>query len=162
MEKADLGRRFWATVIDQAFMFLVSYLPFGLMASIVYLLTKDGLFNGASIGKRLVNLRVIATDTGRPASYGHSLRRNLIFMIPVVALVFTMFASLATALGGGLSGAGVSLLTLLAAAPLTILLWVAINIIEMVLVLTDPRGQRLGDRWARTQVVLAGVEGDRA
>ena len=48
---------------------------------VLYTLLADGLEGGQSLGKRLVGIRVVSTDTGRPCTFGQSLVRNLLLTI---------------------------------------------------------------------------------
>jgi len=62
-----------------------AYLPLGfsLLAALapLYIVFKDS-FGGQSIGKRLFDCRVVDEQTGQPISVGHSIIRNLIFLVP--------------------------------------------------------------------------------
>jgi uncharacterized RDD family membrane protein YckC len=47
----------------------------------LYTLLADGLEGGQSYGKRMVGIRVVAMETGRPCSFGQSFVRNLLLML---------------------------------------------------------------------------------
>ena len=98
----------------------------GLMMSLgwlmVYSLVRDGL-GGASLGKRLVGLRVVNLKDRAPADLKAAVLRNLPGAAGMMAFSFVPLVGLL--------------------AP-----WV-----EPVMVLTNPQRQRLGDRWAGTLVV---------
>ena len=51
----------------------------GFYAGMVYLLIGDGLFDGRSLGKKLVALRVVSAVTLRPCTFRDSILRNSIF-----------------------------------------------------------------------------------
>lgn len=57
------------------------------LLAVALFLIKDGLFDGRSPGKALLGLRVVHTETGRPATPVASLMRNLPLLIPVVPLI---------------------------------------------------------------------------
>ena len=50
----------------------------GFYAGMVYLLIGDGLFDGRSLGKKLVGLRVVSAVTLRPCTFRDSILRNSI------------------------------------------------------------------------------------
>ena len=140
--KADIGKRFVAAVIDAVIGVILGLLPaIGGLAAAAYWLVRDGLefefMDHRSVGKRLMKLRPVTLD-GSPMDIVASAKRNWMF-----------------ALGG--------IVTLLLAIPFVGLLLVipvaiagmVIGIIELLLVLIDPEGRRLGDKLANTKVVDA-------
>jgi uncharacterized RDD family membrane protein YckC len=48
----------------------------GFFAGLTYLLVGDGLFGGRSLGKKLIGLRVISSETYKPCSFKDSILRN--------------------------------------------------------------------------------------
>jgi uncharacterized RDD family membrane protein YckC len=50
----------------------------GFYAGLVYFLIGDGLFGGSSIGKRLLNIKVLSNKTGMPCNFKESILRNSI------------------------------------------------------------------------------------
>ena len=94
--EADIGSRLLGYLID-----LAIGLPLGFMAGVPFLgiiaaplfcgywLSRDSFFNGQSIGKRALKIRVVRLDGG-PVGWGQSALRNLMYlwgilmMIPVV------------------------------------------------------------------------------
>ena len=130
-EKPDLMPRFLAALIDGLLSGLVSTIipVIGAIASTVYMLTKDGLFEGQSIGKKVMKLQVVTIE-GQKADYGTSVRRNIIFAIPTFIMIIPILGWIV--------------------APFVAL---AVMLIEVIKVTTDPQGRRLGDNWANTQVV---------
>lgn len=48
----------------------------GFFAGLAYLLIGDGLFEGRSLGKKLIGLRVVSADTNTPCTFRDSILRN--------------------------------------------------------------------------------------
>lgn len=59
----------------------------GIPAAIVYPLFRDAAAGGTSLGKRVLGLRVIALEDGRPCRARRVWARNLLDPIPIVGLV---------------------------------------------------------------------------
>lgn len=106
LQKADLGKRFVAAIIDSFIVGLLSIfavIPYSIgltklssyyhsddaagyffVAAVLYLIPltysflKDGLFKGQSVGKKIMGLMTISIDTKLPCSIGRSVIRNLI------------------------------------------------------------------------------------
>jgi uncharacterized RDD family membrane protein YckC len=98
----------------------------GVFAGVAYLLISDGLFDGRSLGKIVMRLKVISFATGGQGSFRDSMIRNapfaamlLLYLIPFVGWIFS----------------------------------VMILTFEFLLVLGNSEGMRLGDDLAGTQVV---------
>jgi hypothetical protein len=98
----------------------------GFFAGFAYLLLSDGLFDGRSIGKRLIRLQVASAESGQPCSFRESILRNstfglgyLLWLVPWIGWIF------------------ISL----------------IEALEFVLVLGSKEGKRLGDEFAKTTVI---------
>jgi uncharacterized RDD family membrane protein YckC len=98
----------------------------GYFAGLVYLLISDGLFDGRSLGKKLIQLRVISPETGTPANFRNSIVRNitfafglLLYKIPLLGWFFVL----------------------------------VILVLEFLLMLGNEDGMRLGDVLANTKVV---------
>jgi len=98
----------------------------GFLAGLAYLLIGDGLFDGRSLGKKIMRLRVISGSSGAPGSFRDSMIRNvpfasamLLYNIPLAGWVF----------------------------PVLILTF------EFLLTLGNSEGLRLGDDIAGTKVV---------
>lgn len=131
--KANLLNRFLAKFIDFlviGFLATVIKAPIGSLAALTYSLIADGFFDGRSLGKKLVGLRVVNLKTRMPCNFKDSILRN----IPIAAVV--LFA-LIPILGW----------ILLFTAGLVIMLF------ESYLIYSDEGGIRIGDIFADTQVV---------
>jgi uncharacterized RDD family membrane protein YckC len=127
---ADVLRRVAAFVVDGLIAAALATIPVvGVLAAALYILGRDGLMRGRSPGKRLLGLRVIKTPSRSEADYVDSVKRNAIFVLPdVLMAVPVLSATLAASVS------------------------VAVLAVELVFLLTDPAGMRLGDRFAGTRV----------
>lgn len=136
--KADLGKRFVAALIDGILATIVGLVPFGGFIGAAYLLLRDGLdfdfMKHRSIGKQVMKLHLV-TDSGAPMDPMTSIKRNWMFA----------FGALSTALAYTIIG--------LLLVPFVLLIAVVAGVIEIVLVLTDAQGRRMGDKMAGTTVV---------
>ena len=90
MAKADLAQsRIYAWLIDLLLVFGLGVLfgpPLGWLASGVYWLGRDALFDGQSVGKRLMELKVVVGKDRRRCTLTASVVRNLLWAIPFVNL----------------------------------------------------------------------------
>jgi uncharacterized RDD family membrane protein YckC len=98
----------------------------GFFAGLAYLLLSDGLFDGRSIGKKLIKLKVVSSDTQQSCTFRGSILRNstfglgyLLWLIPWIGWVFIIIISL----------------------------------LELILALGSSEGKRLGDEFAGTSVI---------
>lgn len=138
--KADLIKRVVAAVIDAVVGVVVNFIPVigGLLAA-AYWLLRDGFefdfMDRRSLGKKVMKLRPVTLD-GSPMDLAASAKRNWMFAIGGVVAILLWIPFI-----GWLLVLPVAFLGLL------------IGVIELVLVVTDPQGRRLGDRIANTQVV---------
>ena len=85
--KADITRRLCAAMTD-GLIVAVAYVVYWssgrilyLAAGAAYLLLRDAM-RGQSIGKVLFGLVVVSLETGRPASFATSARRNALLLLP--------------------------------------------------------------------------------
>ena len=102
---APIGKRFSAQFIDEGLALLVGYflmlglteilekgsaIPFLVFCLIVlfYTLFADGMFVGQSIGKKLMKLYVVRSDTEEPCTYGRSVLRNMTYLLGIFDLIF--------------------------------------------------------------------------
>ena len=83
--------RLVAAIIDGILITLVSATGYGSVVGIAYHLTKDALpfLDGQSIGKKLVKIRVISSDTNQPITnlYSESLIRSATLLIPIFNVI---------------------------------------------------------------------------
>lgn len=98
----------------------------GFFAGLAYLLISDGLFEGRSLGKQLIGLRVVSTVTDKACSVRESILRNfmlctgiLLWKIPLVGWV----------------------------------IMILILAFEFVMLLGSKEGMRFGDEIAKTTVI---------
>lgn len=125
--KAGLLLRLLAKSIDLGvFLVMAKLVPqAGVLMGSVYMLISDGLFDGRSVGKKLVELYVVDAE-GRPCTIRQSVLRNSLI-------------------------AGACALTLVPVAGW--LLALAVFAFEGLLLFGNAEGKRLGDDFAGTQVV---------
>ncbi len=129
MQKADLTTRAIAGFVDLLIIIALARLPdfLGFLSAIGYLLIRDGLFDGRSIGKKIIGLGVAAEDApGGAAHYRASIIRNMPF-----AAAYVLFL---------IPYAG----------------WVACPLVlgmECLVAIGDDQGMRTGDLLARTRVI---------
>jgi uncharacterized RDD family membrane protein YckC len=90
--KADVGRRLMAATVDGLLTVATGYLFWNsgqfryLVAGAAYLLARDSI-RGQSVGKFVFSLVVISLETGHPATFTGSLRRNLLLLLPGANIV---------------------------------------------------------------------------
>ena len=58
-----------------------------LIPMLVYVLVRDGLFGGRSVGKKLMGLRVVNVKANRPCSIKDSILRNVTLLIPILGFI---------------------------------------------------------------------------
>ncbi len=144
-KKADLGKRFIALLIDCVLASVIAAVlsfvsrPLGVVAAGGLLLVRDGLdidfMKQRSIGKKVVKLRVVRNN-GAPMDLQTSIQRN--WPLAIGSLTHGIISLGGTTIYGMLG-------------------WIAtlvslIGLVEAVLVITDARGLRLGDKLANTKV----------
>ena len=137
--RADTGKRAVALVIDAVIAVIVGLIPVaGGIAATAYWLVRDGLdfefMDHRSIGKKVMKLRPVTLD-GRPVDIATSVKRNWMF-----------------ALGGIAQFLALTIIGVLVAIPVALIAF-AIGIVEIVLVVTDAEGRRIGDKVAGTRVI---------
>ena len=138
--KADLPKRFVAVIIDAVIAVLIGMIPWigGLVAT-AYWVLRDGMefefMDHRSVGKKVMKLRPITADGGQ-LDMMMSVKRNWMFGLAGVTQLLIFIPIL-----GWLMMIPVGLLAFL------------FGLFELVKVLTDEEGRRLGDQWAQTKVV---------
>ena len=138
-KRPDLGKRAVAAIIDAVVATVVGLVPFaGGIAATAYWLVRDGMdldfMDHRSIGKKVMKLRPVTLD-GQPLGLVTSAKRNWMF-----------------ALGGLTQFFAMTIIGIVLAIPLAVVAFV-IGIVEVVLVLTDAEGRRMGDKMAGTRVI---------
>jgi len=135
-KKADVVKRFVAYLIDAILASVVSLIPVvgGLVAG-TYMLLRDGFdfMQNRSLGKMAVNLKPIVVETGANCDLQTSIKRNWPFAIGHFLVAIPVIGWI-----------------------VAILIWIPLLIyvvIEAVLVFTDEKGLRFGDKMAGTQVI---------
>ncbi len=98
----------------------------GYFAGMAYLLLADGLFDGRSLGKKLIKLKVIFPEKSETCSFRESVIRNFTFALGYILMEIPLIGPI---------------------------LAVAILLIESLIMLGSSKGMRLGDEFAKTQVV---------
>lgn len=102
----------------------------GYFAGFAYLLLGDGLFDGRSIGKKLIRIKVVSTRTSGPCTFRDSILRNSIFAFGYIFWIVPWI--------GWIVG------------------WVvisAVSVFEFIIILGSKEGLRIGDEIAHTTVV---------
>ncbi len=101
VKRAGLLLRVFAKVLDFILIAAAAEIvpKAGFYAGLAYLLISDGLFDGRSIGKLLIGLRVVSA-AGEPCSMRESIMRNaplgaglLLYKIPWIGWIFLVFIS---------------------------------------------------------------------
>jgi hypothetical protein len=118
----------------------------GSLLALGYVLGRDMVANGRSLGKQLVEIRVL-TAAGGPIGFEHSARRNAIFAVGAALGLVAATLQLVPCLGDAL---------VCMMAPLFVLSWlfgIAAVIVEVIKITQDPAGVRFGDEWGGTRVV---------
>jgi uncharacterized RDD family membrane protein YckC len=98
----------------------------GFFAGLAYLLIGDGLFEGRSLGKKLIGLRVVTAYTNTPCTFRDSILRN-----STLAIGFFFYKVL---------GFGWIFLVLIA-------------VFELIILIGSRDGMRFGDEIAKTIVI---------
>lgn len=134
-QKANLLNRFLAKFIDFLVIGVLATVvkaPIGSLAALTYSLISDGFFDGRSLGKKLIGLKVINIKTGHPCNYKDSILRNIPIGLTVLFAVIPILGWI-----------------LLFTVGLVMILF------ESYLIYSDDGGIRIGDILADTQVVDA-------
>jgi hypothetical protein len=139
LQKADYLDRVVARAID--FIIVVALLEIipklGFFAGLAYLLIADGLFEGRSIGKRLIGIRVVfynSMEMVAACGFKESIFRNLPF-----AVGYLLFGILK----------GIPLIGWI----LSFAIIIVIPVFEFLVMTGSEFGMRFGDEVARTRVV---------
>jgi uncharacterized RDD family membrane protein YckC len=131
----------------------VAYLPrlvslVGAALGLGYVLLRDVVFDGQSLGKKLQGLRV-ETLAGLAPSALDSAKRNAVFAVGPLLNVLSSVLALIPCLDAAAACLLWPLIVLGSVATL------AIVVVEVMKIVQEPDGLRLGDQFARTRVVEA-------
>ncbi len=128
LRRAGLLLRVAAKVLDVILVAaVIEIIPrAGYVAGLAYLLLSDGLTDGRSLGKRLIRLRVISSESGQPCSFRESILRNSTFGLGYLLLLTPWIGWFCAAVIAG---------------------------IEFILLVGSKEGKRLGDELAKTTVI---------
>lgn len=126
--KANLLNRVIAKGIDFIIVgALAEIIPkIGYFAGMVYLLISDGLFEGRSVGKRIIGLKVILQETMQACTFRESVIRNFLFAVGYILIAVPLIGFI---------------------FPVIILIF------EGLLMIGNEKGMRFGDEIAKTQVI---------
>ena|SRR3990172_5090526 len=94
MTPPSLFRRSLAFLLDGVIALLLFAIGHGAgWLAVVYLVLRDGLGGGQSLGKRALSLRVVKRETNAGIGLVDSLKRNLVFAVPLLhaAISATVF-----------------------------------------------------------------------
>ena len=119
----------------------------GSLAGLGYILGRDMLAGGRSLGKQLQGIRVVTTS-GMPIAFMDSARRNAPFAIGSALGLISATLQLVPCLGDFMA---CMLWPLMVLGGLVSL---GVAIFEMIKISQDPEGIRMGDQMAGTRVVL--------
>ena len=108
----------------------------GYFAGLLYIVIADGLFEGRSVGKKIIGLKVLFLDTSAACTYKESIIRNA-----PLAVGFLLYGVLRV----------IPFLGWLLSAVVTIL----ILSLEGLIIIGNEKGMRFGDEIAKTIVVDA-------
>lgn len=141
-QKADPVKRLLAFLVDGAIAAVMCLIPFiGHILAGVYLLLRDALpipaMENKSVGKKLFSLGLIKPPTAQAGQedYLISIKRNWMFALAPLIYFLVYIPFLGWLIDLVLVGGSV-----------------VISIIETVLIFSDPKGIRIGDKLAGTQV----------
>ncbi len=132
MPKANVLHRFIAKFLDflivAAFAKLIP--PIGFFTGVAYLLIADGLWEGQSVGKRIIGLQTIKVSASGGGGGAGSFQESIIRNVP---LAMGWIAGVIPYVGWLLVG--------------------GVLVLEALLIIGHDRGLRIGDEIAQTQVV---------
>ena len=128
-------------LVTNALMFVLTAFPLSVVFGIPYLLVKDSLASGQSLGKRAMGLMTVETGTGIPCSVARSLMRNATDLLLSLA-----YLAAVTLVGSRENPGAIVVIALLLSC-----IW----LFELPVAFLAPGGRRLADWLAGTRVVEA-------
>lgn len=102
----------------------------GALLGFIYMLIHDGLFSGQSLGKRVFKLKSVSVHTRLPCGYRESAIRNAPIGIATFFAIIPFWGWI-----------------------LAIIVGIPVVVLEIYLMATRDKGQRLGDVMADTEIV---------
>ncbi len=132
VKRAGLLLRIFAKSLDLIIIAAVAEIipRAGFYAGLAYLLISDGLFEGRSIGKVLIGLRVVSLEDNEPCTMKESIARNAFLGAGLLPYKLPLI------------GSWIGWIFIFAASA-----------VEFVILLGSKEGMRLGDEIAKTTVV---------
>lgn len=129
---ANKLHRFIAKSIDLLIVGFLSemFYPYGYISGLLYLLIGDGFFEGQSVGKKLIGLKVITIPDEGKIEFKQSIIRNA-FLALAIGFAIIPFIGFFLMFTIGLF----------------------IFAVEIYFIMTTKEGERLGDRFAFTRVI---------
>ncbi len=126
--KANILNRFIAKFLDLLIVSAIGQIPLkvSFLAALTYILISDGFVGGQSLGKQIIGLQVVSSETGEGISFRDSIIRNM-----PLGLAFLFFQI----------------------PYLGWLLALLILTFESLLLIGNPKGRRAGDELAKTQIL---------
>lgn len=126
--KANLLLRVIARTLDFIIIAIAAHAvpQTGYLAGMVYLLISDGLFDGRSIGKQVLRLRVVSLSAEKSGTFRDSMLRNSTLVAALLLYKIPLIGWLCAAV---------------------------ILVLEFLLMLGNEDGMRLGDDLANTKVI---------
>jgi len=93
--KANLVNRYLAGAVDFGIALIIykvfpEILKINTISASAFILFKDCINSGKSIGKTVFNLNTLNLQDGTPSTYRESLLRNFFFIIPIVNIVMIL------------------------------------------------------------------------
>lgn len=136
-----------ATSSDGVGMYVPRVLSFlGALVSLGYILGRDVVAGGRSLGKKFQDIRVVTT-AGAPITFNESARRNAIFAIGAALGALSATLGLIPCLGDAVN------CLLMPLFILGFLVSVGAAVFEILQIMQQPEGIRFGDKTAGTRVV---------
>ena len=128
--KANVLNRFIAKFLDLLIVSAIDQIPLesSFLAALAYLFIADGLAGGQSPGKQIIGLKTVLPDVGEGATFRESIIRNFPLCIAYLLLQVPLIGWLPA---------------------------LAVVGFESLLLIGNPKGRRLGDELAGTQVLDA-------
>ncbi len=144
-------------IVMPIFLIINRIIPFlgGFLSPTVLMITvwlvRDRLFQGRGIGKNLMKLQVVDATTGAPPSWFQSIKRNVLFLIPLVVPPMLLETVKHINLSPEVSNVIVGAINLISSIYVFALIpaecWFAFS-----------SGRRIGDRIANTTIIQSGTD----